>query len=146
MVAEAMLDRNNMSGAREVPPPPRTVTDHLGDAVADHLLLMCRINNNDDLPQVFHEWAAQPRSISEQYTLQQSVDSAAEIIDVSSFEVTPTQVMAFKTSSMLALVTLTSGVVCFRSVSRPPTLRRSKAGPFWPLTDYELMHSTSERP
>jgi hypothetical protein len=45
---------------------------------------------------VYHEWAARPCRVLERYTLQQSVDSAATILDVPSFEVTPTQVMAFK--------------------------------------------------
>jgi hypothetical protein len=77
-------------------PPPRTARYRLGDALTDRLLLMCRVNNDDDLPQVYHEWAARPRGVSERYTLQQSVDSATTILDVPSFEVTPTQVMAFK--------------------------------------------------
>jgi hypothetical protein len=96
MVAEARLDRNDRSDAREVAQLPRTARDCLGDALTDRLLLMCRVNNDDDLPQVYHEWAARPRGVSERYTLQQSVDSAATIFDVPSFEVTPTQVMAFK--------------------------------------------------
>jgi hypothetical protein len=57
---------------------------------------MCRIDDDGDLPQVYHEWAACPHDVSERYTLQQSVNSAVTILDVPSFEVTPTQVMAFK--------------------------------------------------
>jgi hypothetical protein len=96
MVAEARLDRNNRSDAREVARLPRTARDRMGDALPDRVLLMCRVNNDDDLLQVYHEWAARPRGVSERYTLQQSIDSAATILDVPSFEVTPTQVMAFK--------------------------------------------------
>jgi hypothetical protein len=59
-------------------------------------LLICRVKNDDDLPQVYHEWANLPCGVPERYTLQQSLDSAATIRDVSSFEVNPTQVMAFK--------------------------------------------------
>jgi hypothetical protein len=57
---------------------------------------VCRVNDDNDLPQVYQEWAARPRGVSERYTLQQSVESAATILDVPSFEVTPTQAMAFK--------------------------------------------------
>jgi hypothetical protein len=57
---------------------------------------MCQVNNDGNLPQLYHEWAAHPRGVLERYTLQQSVDSAASILDVPSFEVTPTQLMAFK--------------------------------------------------
>jgi hypothetical protein len=57
---------------------------------------MCRVNNDDDPPPVYHEWATLPRGVSERYTLQPSVDSAATILDVPSFELTPTQVIAFK--------------------------------------------------
>jgi hypothetical protein len=96
MVAEARLDRNDRSDAREVARLPRTAIDRLGDALTDRLLLMCRVNNDDDLPQVYHEWAARPHGVSERYTLQQSVDSAATILDIPSFEVTPTQAVAFK--------------------------------------------------
>jgi hypothetical protein len=96
MVAEARLDRNDRSDAREVARPPRTARDRLGEALTDRLLLMCRVNNDDDLPQLYHEWAARPHGVLERYTLQQNVNSAATILDVPSFEVNPTQVMAFK--------------------------------------------------
>jgi hypothetical protein len=96
MVTEARLDQNNRSDAREVARRPRTSRECLGNALTDRLLLMCRDGDDDDLPQVYHEWAARPRGVLEQYTLQQSVDSVATIINVPSFEVTPTQVMAFK--------------------------------------------------
>jgi hypothetical protein len=57
---------------------------------------MCRAPDDDELPPLYHEWAARPRGVSERYILQQGVDAAAAVLDVPSFEVTPTQVMAFK--------------------------------------------------
>jgi hypothetical protein len=96
MVTEARLDRNDRSDAREVARLPRTARDCLGDSLTDHMLLVCWVDDADYLPQVYQEWAARPRGVSERYTLQQSVDSAATILDVPSFEVTPTQAMAFK--------------------------------------------------
>jgi hypothetical protein len=60
MVTEARLDRNNRSDAREVARHPRTARERLGDAFTDCLLLMCRTDDDDDLSQVYHEWAARP--------------------------------------------------------------------------------------
>jgi hypothetical protein len=96
MVAEARLDRNDRMDAHEVACRPRTVRERLGEALTNRIILICRAPNNEDLPPVYHEWAARPRGVSERYTLQQSVDAAAAALDVPSFEVTPTQVMAFK--------------------------------------------------
>jgi hypothetical protein len=96
MVAEARLDRNDRTDAREMARRPRTVRERLGGALTDRILLLCRSPNNEDLPPIYHEWSARPRGVSERYTLQQSVDAAAATLDVPSFEVTPTQVMAFK--------------------------------------------------
>jgi hypothetical protein len=64
MVAEARLDHNDRLDVREVARLPRTAIDRLGDALTDRLLLMCRVNDDDDLPQVYHEWAARPRDVS----------------------------------------------------------------------------------
>jgi hypothetical protein len=96
MVAEARLDRNDRTDAREMARRPRTVRERLGEALTDRIILLCRAPNDEDLPPVYHEWAARPRGVSERYTLRQSVDAAAAALDVPSFEVTPTQVMAFK--------------------------------------------------
>jgi hypothetical protein len=43
---------------------------------------MCRVDEDDDLPQLYHESAARPREVSERYNLQESDDSAATILDV----------------------------------------------------------------
>jgi hypothetical protein len=58
--------------------------------------LLCRASDDDELPPLYHEWTTRPRVVSERYILQQRVDTAAAVLDVPSFEVTPTQVMAFK--------------------------------------------------
>jgi hypothetical protein len=96
MVAEARLDRNDRTDAREMARRPQTVRERLGEALTDRILLICRLPNDEDFPPIYHEWAARPRGVSERYTLQHSVDAAAATLDVPSFEVTPTQVMAFK--------------------------------------------------
>jgi hypothetical protein len=96
MVAEARLDRNDRTDAREVARRPWTIRERLGEALTDRILLLCRAPNDEDLPPIYHEWAARPRGVSKRYTLQHSVDAAAAALDVPSFKVTPTQVMAFK--------------------------------------------------
>jgi hypothetical protein len=96
MVIEAGLDRNDHNDAREVARRPWTVRDRLGESMTDRLLLLCRDPYDDELPPLYHERAARPRGVSERYILQQGVDAAAAVLDLPSFEVTPTQVMAFK--------------------------------------------------
>jgi hypothetical protein len=96
MITEVRLDRNDRSDARGVLCRPHTSRERLGDALTDRPVLVWWADDDDGLPQVYHEWADRQRGVLERYTLQQSVDSAATILDVPSFEVTPTQVMAFK--------------------------------------------------
>jgi hypothetical protein len=96
MVIEACLYRNDRNDARELARHPRTVQDRLGDSLTVRLILLCRAPGDDELPPLYHEWAARPRGVSDLYILQQGVDAAAAVVDVPSFEVTPTQVMAFK--------------------------------------------------
>jgi hypothetical protein len=75
---------------------PRSVRERLGEAIVDRLLLLCRADDDEDLPARYHEWAARPRGVSERWVLQQSVDSTCATLGAPGFEVTPTQVMAFK--------------------------------------------------
>jgi hypothetical protein len=72
------------------------VRERLGESLTDRLLLLCRATDDDELPPLYHKWAARPRGVSERNILQQGVDAAAAVLDVPSFQVTPTQVMAFK--------------------------------------------------
>jgi hypothetical protein len=96
IVTEARLDRNDRSDAREATQRPRTARERLGEAITYRLLFLCRATHDNDLPRVYHEWAARPRRVSERYVLHHSVDLAANILKLPSFEVTPTQVMSFK--------------------------------------------------
>jgi hypothetical protein len=57
---------------------------------------MCHAPHDENLPPLYHERATCLPCVSEWYTLQQGVDAAAALLDVPSFEVTPTQVMAFE--------------------------------------------------
>jgi hypothetical protein len=72
------------------------VCERLGDVIVDHLLLLCRVENEKALPPTYHEWAARPYGMSKRWVLQQAVNADSATLDVPSFEVTPTQVMSFK--------------------------------------------------
>jgi hypothetical protein len=67
MVIEARLDRNDRNDAREVARRPRNVRDRLGESLTDRLLLLCRASDDDELPPLYHEWAARPRGVSQHY-------------------------------------------------------------------------------
>jgi hypothetical protein len=47
-------------------------------------------------PSLYHEWAARSRGVSERWVLQQAVEASCASLSEPYFEVTPTQVMAFK--------------------------------------------------
>jgi hypothetical protein len=72
------------------------VRERLGDSIVDRLLLLCRADDDDDLPALYHERVARPRGVSERWVLQQAVDAACASLGAPAFEVTPTNVMAFK--------------------------------------------------
>jgi hypothetical protein len=96
MVTEARAERNDRADSRALARLPRSVRERLGDSIVDRLLLLCRADDDDDLPALYHEWAARPRGVSERWVLQQAVDAACAALGAPAFEVTPTQVMAFK--------------------------------------------------
>jgi hypothetical protein len=68
----------------------------LGDAILDRLLLLCQEAAAADPPALYHEWVAHPRGVSERWVFQQAVESACAALGDPRFDVTPTQVMAFK--------------------------------------------------
>jgi hypothetical protein len=96
MVAKARVDRNDRADSRAQARIPWSVRDRLGETIVDRLLLLCRAEDDADLPSVYHEWAARPRGVSGRWVLQQDVDAACATLGAPEFEVTPTQVMAFK--------------------------------------------------
>jgi hypothetical protein len=98
MVSEARADRSDRVDSRALTRLPRPVRDRLGETIVDRLLLLCRADDDDaDLPSVYHDWAARPwGGVSERRVLQQAVDAACAALGAPAFEVTPTQVMAFK--------------------------------------------------
>jgi hypothetical protein len=96
MEVEARAERNDRADSRALARLPRSVRERLGEAIVDRLLLLCRADDDEDLPPVYHDWAARARGVSERWVLQQAVDSACATLGGAAFEVTPTQVMAFK--------------------------------------------------
>jgi hypothetical protein len=95
-VADARSDRNDRADSRSQARIPRSVRDRLGEIIVDRLLLLCRAEDDADLPSVYHEWVARPPGVYERCVLQQAVDAACATLGAPGFEVTPTQVMAFK--------------------------------------------------
>jgi hypothetical protein len=99
MVTEARAERNDRADSRALARLPRSVRERLGDAIVDRLIL-CRAANDEDededLPALYHEGAARPRGVSERWVVHQAVDAACATPGAPVFEVTPTQVMAFK--------------------------------------------------
>jgi hypothetical protein len=65
-------------------------------SVRDFLLLLCQVYDDEDLPPLYHEWSARTRGVSERWVLQQAAEAACAALSEPSFEVTPTQAMAFK--------------------------------------------------
>jgi hypothetical protein len=96
MITETRLDRNDRTDAREVAHRPRTIQERIGDAFTDRTLILCLAPHDDDMPPMNQERAELSCDVSERYTLQKGVYSAADLLDVPSFKVTPTQIMAFK--------------------------------------------------
>jgi hypothetical protein len=96
MVTEARAERNDRADSRALARLTRSVQERLGDAIVDRLLLLCRTDDDEDLPALYHEWAARPRGVSERWVVQKAVDTACATLGAPAFEVTPTQVMAFK--------------------------------------------------
>jgi hypothetical protein len=68
----------------------------MGEAITDCLLLLYHSGNDAELAAVYHAWGARSRGVSERWTMQQAIESACARQGIPSFEVTPTQVMAFK--------------------------------------------------
>jgi hypothetical protein len=96
MVTEARAERNDRANSRALARLPRSVRERLGDAIVDLLLLLWCDDDDEDLPALYHEWAARPRGVSERWVVQQAVDAACATLGAPAFEVTPTQVTAFK--------------------------------------------------
>jgi hypothetical protein len=96
MVADAQDDHHDRADNRAEARHTRTIREKMGDAIIDRLLLLCGVTNDDALPDLYHEWAAHPRGLSECWVMQQAVDASCVSQCMPPFEVTPTQVMAFK--------------------------------------------------
>jgi hypothetical protein len=96
MVVEARAERRDRLDHREKDRRARTIREKLGDAITDRLLLLCQAPADEELPPVYHQWAARTRGVSERYVLQQAVGASCAVQNVPVFDVTPTQVMTFK--------------------------------------------------
>jgi hypothetical protein len=96
MVVEARADRNDRADHWDASRRPKTTRDKMGDRITDRLLVLCRATSDEDLPPLYHEWAARPQGVSDRYVLQQAIEASCAALSVPVFEATPTQVMALK--------------------------------------------------
>jgi hypothetical protein len=96
MVTEARAEWDERVDSREEARRSCSIYEKMGETTTHHLILLCRATNDGDLPDLYHEWTAHPQVVSENWVFQQVVDAACATQGMPSFEVTPTQVMAFK--------------------------------------------------
>jgi hypothetical protein len=96
LAVEARSDRNDRLDRRAILDFPKSARDKFGDRVTDRFLLLCRVEDDDNLPLLYHEWAARPKWVSERYVMQQSVAVACATLSLPIFQVSPAHVMAFK--------------------------------------------------
>jgi hypothetical protein len=134
MAAEARAYRYDRADSRAQARIPQSVRDRIGETIVDRLLLLYRAEDDADLPSIYHEWAARPRGVSARWVLQQAVDAACATLGAPGFEVTPTQVMAFKNFSFAGLPILTLGLDSYPSVSPRKMPSPPKLDPCWQRT------------
>jgi hypothetical protein len=58
LAVEACSDRNDRLDRRAILDLPKSARDEFGDRVTDRFLLLCRVEDEDNLPLLYHEWAA----------------------------------------------------------------------------------------
>jgi hypothetical protein len=68
-VSEASLDRMDQAEAREDARMPNAVRARPSNVIADRLILLYQLSEDDDLSPVYHGWAAQPWGASELWVL-----------------------------------------------------------------------------
>jgi hypothetical protein len=96
LAVEARSNRNDHLDRRAILDLPKSARDKFGDRVTDRFLLLCRVEDDDNLPLLYHEWAARPKWFSERYVMQQSEDVACATLSLPPFQVSPVHFMAFK--------------------------------------------------
>jgi hypothetical protein len=95
-IAEASDDRIDWAEARELAHRSCSIRDRIGDVIVDRMLLLYRATEDEEMPPIYHEWAAHPWGVSELWVLQQAVEQACATVNEPDFEVIPAQVMVFK--------------------------------------------------
>jgi hypothetical protein len=60
------------------------------------LLLLAHSEDDDDLPEYYLGISAKPDGLSERVIFQREVDTAAEVLGLAPFQVTPSQVMTME--------------------------------------------------
>jgi hypothetical protein len=76
---------------------PKSFRDRYGDRIADSILLLTDVSDDDLLPPFYQELGAKRKGESERVLLQREVDQSAEAFGVLAFKVSPSQVISLKT-------------------------------------------------
>jgi hypothetical protein len=69
--------------------------ERMSNTITDCLLMMCQETDDDNLWQVYHDWASRPRGLSEHRVFQQRMEAACATLGKPQLKVTPTQVVDF---------------------------------------------------
>jgi hypothetical protein len=75
----------------------KTFRDKYGECIADGILLLTGVVDDDLLLPFYQELGGRQKGESERVILQREVDQSAEVLGVLSFKVTPSQSIALKT-------------------------------------------------
>jgi hypothetical protein len=75
---------------------PKDVDEKFGDRLTYRFLLLCQVNEDDNLPGLYNEWDARPKGVSEHYMMQQDVDMACVTLNLTTFQVSPVHVSSLE--------------------------------------------------
>ena len=73
----ARRERADKQAARDEADKPKTVRERFGDYVVDKLLRLCDVQDDDDLPKIYHELAGRTKGVNKRLLLKQCYDIVA---------------------------------------------------------------------
>jgi hypothetical protein len=138
MVAEARADHKDHADNCDESRRPKTVREKMGDTITDRLILRYCSTCDEELHQLYQEWDARPRGVSERWVHQQAVEASCAVFNVPAFEVTPAHVMALKISpGRFYLLRHRFGHPSFQYYSGRCYTPSPKPGPCWSQIESE---------
>jgi hypothetical protein len=130
-LSKASLDHMDRVEVSNDAQRPKAVRTRMSDVIVDRILLLCQVSDGDDFLPIYHEWSARPQDVSERWILQQAVDATCASLSEPYFEVTLTQVLAFKKFRFSGLVYFNIGTGSYHSSSLLRTAPPPRHGPCW---------------